>query len=324
MGRLAVFTEAGWKKGMGHFVRTSGICDYCEKMGHTVDMYLDSDGMVDTLVKKNYVRLSHWTNNKASLGLIDSDTVVLVDSYTVDLSFLHQCNEICRQLIVIDDNMRINYDNMTILNPNYFAESLDYPEQRNNVYYLGKDYTLLREPFYKPFERTIKQEVSDVLITMGGTDVLGLTDKVIQVIHKLKKNIRLHVVATNAFQNLDEIKKALKDEDKLYLEIDAESMYNLMLKVDFAVASAGGTSNELIRTQCPTAYFVVANNQTLNAKYLTENRLAFIISKNELDTIQQLFSYEIRYNIWEKLLKFTSEKRAITEIVQLLDDSSKS
>lgn len=317
--KLVVFTEAGWKKGMGHFVRMSGICESCIAEGYEVTMVIDSDDEINDLIKRDYTVFSNWTNNNEALKLLDEETVLIVDSYTVELSFLQKCNSICNSMVVIDDNIRLPYEKMMVLNPNYFAGSLEYPEDRENTYFIGKDYTLLRKEFYTPFNRTINEVPMDVLVTMGGTDILGMTVKTIKKIRAINKEIRLHVVVTNAYSDLDVIKDSLNSNDNLYIGLNAEEMYNLMISVDFAIASAGGTSNELIKTKCPMALVVVAENQLKNAVYINDIGAAVLVDAEDMNGLEQMFSYEKRLQIMSALEEFASNKRATELVLELLE-----
>lgn len=316
--KLVIFTEAGKKKGMGHFIRTSGICDYCIKNGVDASMYLESDGQIDNLLKRPYVTVLEWTNNQASFNKIEKEDIVLIDSYHVSLSFLIECKNFCRQLIVIDDNRRLDYSDMIILNPNYFAETLNYPQDRGNTYLLGKDYTLLRPPFYMPMERTVKQNVKNVLITLGGTDVRELTHRVVFKMKEYAPDVKLHIVATDAYSNLDRIKNVLTQKDSLYLNIDALKMRELMLLADFAIAASGGTSNELIKTQCPSALFVVADNQVLNSEFMKQYQLAQIVTEDEMRELERMFSYQYRADMVKKLSSMASKRSGTEAILKML------
>ena len=100
----------------------------------------------------------------------------------------------------------------------------------------------------------------------------------------------------------------LSDHDKLYINIAAEDMCGLMKTCDFAIASAGGTTNELIKMQCPAILVVVADNQLLNTRFLSENGFVESIYGEDMSVIREMFSYEKRAAMMDKLRTFRSDR----------------
>lgn len=317
--KLIIFTEAGTHIGLGHFTRMSGICESAKKKEIPVKMYLDTDPELQELLKRDFVEFFQWRAQEAALEKLAGKETVIVDSYKVSLPFLERVKERCGNLIVIDDNYRLPYRNMRILNPNYYAKTLGYPNDCENQYMLGKDYTLLRQEFYEDFSRNVKRTVGNILITIGGTDVQGLTGRLVSIIKKFAPQVSLQIVATDAFSDLDHIRAGLGVEDTLHMNVSASKMRDLMLSCDFAIAAAGGTSNELIKLQCPSALFVVADNQLRNASFMKERNLAKIMEAERMEEFSELFSYENRINMVRELSKFASDKsgtQAILDIVK--------
>ncbi|MCB6992355.1 hypothetical protein LI177_02495 [bacterium 210820-DFI.6.37] len=316
--KLVIFTEAGQQKGMGHYVRMSSVCEACSKIGYKVLMYIDADGKIDKLLLQKEARLYQWTNRTAALKLLSKDTVLIVDSYHVSLDFLKQCKQLVNTLLVVDDNYRLPYQNMNILNPNYFGDSLPYQNNMGNSYYIGKNYTLLRSEFYSAKRTKCCQTVKDVLITFGGTDVLKMTRKVTRYMKTKHRDIALHIVATSAYTDIEEIFSLLDTNDEFLIDVPAIKMCDLMGRVDFAIASAGGTSNELVKMQCPSALMVVADNQILSAEYLEAQGLVRLFDQENLDKIDDMFLFDVR-NLMKKHLEMQqSNMSAVDMIINLL------
>lgn len=294
--------------GFGHFYRMSGICDRAVREGRDVTMYLMADDTARSNLDKEYIEFAEWKTPEVYESILNRDVLLVIDSYHVDLQLLEEFRALAGDMIVIDDNIRLDYHDMKILNPNYFSVFMNYPADRNNTLYLGKDYTLLRDEFRLHGERAIKEEVTDILITMGGTDPLGRTAVIIKAIKEISETARLHVVCTRAYRDLDEIRSSLGSEDRLYLNIEAAEMCSLMETCDFAVASAGGTTNELIKMQLPSVLVVVADNQRLNTMYLTENGFTEAMYDDDAEVIRAMFSYDKRKQMADKLRSFRSDR----------------
>ena len=315
---IKILTEAGYNVGFGHYYRMSGVCDTISEAGGDIKMYICADEVARSNLTREWIEFADWLDPEMIDRIIGPEDTVVVDSYRVDLDELNAINERARDLIMIDDNIRLDYSNMIILNPNYFAMYLDYPGGKGNRYYLGKDYTLLREPFKKAGTKVIKEDVTDVLITMGGTDLKHRTQKAIGLIRETGRDVRLHIVVTNAYSDIEEIEAMIGKEDRLHSDIDAVEMCRLMMTRDFAVATAGGTSNELIKTQCPSVLYVVADNQFLNARYMAGGGYFELMEEGrEKDIIDSFFDYGKRKEMADKLQTLHSDKSAVDLINEI-------
>ena len=316
---VTVFTEAGYQIGFGHFYRMSGICDRLFNAGIQIRMVLKADQDARNNLNRPYVQVIPWQTSDAISQLIEPDDVVIIDSYQVGMDVLEAAQKLAKKLIVIDDNMRLPYEGMSVLNPNYYAVYMDYPRDKGNTYYLGKDYTLLREPFTRPFQRIVNSEVNNILITMGGTDPRGVTLKIIRYINTIRSNeTKLSVVATAAYKELDEIKRSLADRDTCFENLTAEEMCQLMKKADIAVATAGGTSNELIRMQCPSALIQVADNQKNNVNLMKRAGFVEVFDLDHMDIIGGLIPMKKRSEMIARMRTVSSDRTAADLILGLI------
>lgn len=315
--KLIILSEAGYTYGFGHFYRMSGICEKAISEGRDAVMYLVGDDIAKKNLDRPYVSFEDWHDPVRRDELIGKEDTIVIDSYHVEIPELEELKALAREMIVIDDNIRLDYHGMSILNPNYFAVYLDYPEGCGNTYYLGRDCTLLREAFDRTPDRNTREEVTDILITMGGTDLRHMTVKAIDTIRSVSEDVTIHVVATDAYSDIDEIRAKLSKNAKLYSNVDAEGMAGLMQLCDFAVSSAGGTSNELIKMQCPSALVVVADNQVLNTRYLKKAGAIEVIEDDAESIIKSMFSFEKRKKMAGILASFASDSSGKDRILDI-------
>lgn len=315
---IYILTEAGREKGMGHYTRMTAVCDGLIAEGFFAEMWLSADQYVVSMTQQEYVRHVNWIGDMSIIQSITANDIVIVDSYHVDLNDLEKINSRCRALVVIDDNIRLEYRNTIIINPNYFSEFISYPDGRGNEYHKGSECTLLRSEFNNIAKRGIRRNVNDVLITMGGTDIKSVTEEVVKYLKAIRPQATLHVVVTDSYENVDEIKGSFSDSDKLYRNADANTMSLLMKYVDFAVASAGGTTNELIRMLCPSVLIGVADNQLMNLKYLTENGIIKMFTLDNKNTINEMFDYKQRLEIYCNMKKIHSPKTGVDTITEIV------
>ena len=228
-----IFTEAGYSKGFGHFSRISGICDRLTDQRIDFSLFIDADDVARRLIDRDYVKFESWLDETRIRELIKKDDIVLIDSYYYNVEFLDIIIDSCSKVIVIDDNKRLDYHDAVIINPNYFGEFLQYPQNRNNEYYLGHEYTLLRSEFIPDDKKTVKKDVERVLITMGGSDVANATHRVMKYMHDISESTALDVVVTEAYENLSEVNEVKRKGDSIITGATAGQMAELMRKARF-------------------------------------------------------------------------------------------
>ncbi len=312
---LIILTEASIEKGFGHVTRMSGVYERIKSQGDQCSVIVDGDAAAKSRYPDyNYIE---WTNSEFAFEFFSQDDYVLVDSYHVSSEFLDAINHRCRRLLVIDDNVRLPYHHVTVINPNYFAPYLKYPDS-DNMYYLGKDYLLLRKEFCPPGARKLNREVKRVLITFGGTDVLSYTGRVIKALKRNYKDVCLDVVATSAFKNIEQIRGCLNDKDILHMNVSSSEMADLMWQADFAVTSSGGTSNELIKMQCPSAQIAVADNQQNNIRIMSDLGSIMKLEIEKLSAIERMFDYTYRNDMLKQLVSLQSNSSALDLISSIV------
>lgn len=318
--RVIVLTEAGKSIGLGHFVRTSAVCEGLCDMGIPTEMWLNCDDAVKTMTQKGYVRYCNWNSDDTILNSLTKEDVVIVDSYLVELNTIDKIKLNCHELIMIDDNIRLDYSGITIINPNIFGMFLRYPDNRGNSIFTGSCCTLLRKEFNNETDKTIHEDVSDILITMGGTDVKNVTTSVVEYIKSINTTAHLHIVVTSAYDAIEAIEAAISENDTIYKNASAEEMSCLMKLADFAVASAGGTTNELLKMLCPSVLIEVADNQRLNLKYLSENNYVKKFSTTDMTPIMEMFNYKQRLELYKMMKAHHSTKTGIDIIADIVKE----
>lgn len=292
----------------------SGICEKAIDEKKEAELYLVADDSARNNLYREYVKFTDWHRPETYRRLLDKESTLVVDSYHVSIKELEIFQELSRDMIVVDDNIRLDYHDMKILNPNYFAVCLEYPKDRGNTLYIGGDYTLLRSGFEYSGEREVSYDVKNILITMGGTDIRELTIDVIKAVKGCSNSAKLHVVCTKAYHNLGKIKNLLGPNDKLYTNIGADAMCRLMGNCDFAIATAGQTTNEVIKMQIPSVLIAVADNQMINTRYLSGERvIEAIFFENKIKeadymTIRNMFSKEKRLQLAEGMKLMQSDR----------------
>lgn len=314
---LKIFTEASYGRGFGHLSRMSCILEKARKINIDAVIFLDTEGEFNNIFQQDNIVVTDWLSTGFESRNAMRDDIIVVDSYHIDADRIKMLNRAAQKVVVIDDNIRLDYECTIVVNPNYYGEYLSYPSGKNNEYFVGKDYTLLREAFTSPEDRNARADVQEILISFGGTDVQNMTEKIISSVKHENPDTVLNVVVTSAFTHLPQIRSMLSTRDSLVVNADSNQMASLMRRVDFAITSAGGTSNELIKSQCPGLIIPVVENQYRNAKLLHEHQLAIANQIIDQKDIATLFKQSARASLITNMKSKESSSSAADFILSM-------
>jgi spore coat polysaccharide biosynthesis predicted glycosyltransferase SpsG len=257
--KVAFFTEAGLKRGMGHLIRCYTIAQKFKDNFCEVDLFLDSD--IDFSYKFNDLKSFTWDN----FQLQKKYDVIFIDSYEATLDIYQEASNNSKVAVFLDDKNRLNYPTGVIIN---FApdanEEFFQSKQKENTYLLGLDYI----PIRKEFIVSSKEKKENIFIILGGTDTEGLSCEIIELIQDI--NISKTLV-TNSAKTKEELEK-FENLKVLYQPKDNELVEN-MVTSSIAISTASMTLYELAYLQIPTITISVNQNQANGAKQLMQNNI---------------------------------------------------
>ena len=196
------------------------------------------------------------------------DTII-VDNYALGEKWENMLRPFTRKIMVIDDlaNRKHNCD---ILLDQNSSDKIRYKElvPSNCKTFLGIEYVLLREEFYKERQnlRIKDGTIKNIFVFFGGSDETGETLKTIEALSILDiKNIKVNVVVGKSNENKDKIKElCLQYGFIFHLQIDY--MARLMSEGDIAIGAGGSTTWERVFLGLSTIVIAIADNQTIGAE----------------------------------------------------------
>jgi UDP-2,4-diacetamido-2,4,6-trideoxy-beta-L-altropyranose hydrolase len=262
--------------GFGHVYRLLALADMlkndfhcvfaCNRPGETVrKRIVDTCELLELDIDYNYVvpdLISLQTQMPFDLaGIVSENDTVVLDGYQFKHKYqeaLHKCG--CKQ-VVIDDLIE-NYPFADIIINH--APGISAGEYRSTAKLcLGLDYALLRKNFFSPFPSGINNN-RNVYVSMGGSDRLGITKKIVTALLLQKDLNMVHVLCSNGFEQtqLQEL-KLLERQGKLLLHfnLDAGQIVDIMAECSTAFVSASTVLMEAYTRglKCFTGY--TAQNQ---------------------------------------------------------------
>ena len=109
--------------------------------------------------------------------------------------------------------------------------------------------------------RATAPPVRKILVSLGLTDVGGITGRVVDLMLPLIGDAALDVVLGSGAPSLPGLRALAAREPRLLLHIDSQDMPRLTLEADLAVGAGGSTSWERCVLALPTLLLVLADNQ---------------------------------------------------------------
>ena len=268
--KVKIFTEGGKDIGFGHISRCSSLYNEVVNRGILVDFIVYGDiEDVDFLNGINSMN-EKWLDKEYLLNNISSDDYVIVDSYKAAKETYEIISRISKKALFIDDIGRIAYPEGIIVNPSLDASHIDYSQSPNSTLLSGPEYVILRPQFCNIKRENISNEVKRVLITMGGTDIRGLTPLIIGNICRNMLDIEFDIVIGS--ENMDKIKSQFSEMSNItfHNNLGSTQMMELMMSSDLAITAAGQTIYELLATQTPFIPIQVIENQKFTVSTILE------------------------------------------------------
>lgn len=253
-GSVAFWTEGGSGIGMGHVARSLNIALSVIGRGLRAHFLVNDDAAVRGRLDDFGVdcRICGFGSTAA---LDPTDGVVVIDTKRDIREDVRGLKERGRKVVVIDNLSAAEIADKTII-PSVVAYGLP----PNDKILAGKDYVIIGEGFRRVREerrRPVHSRPLKVLVTMGGADPFGLTEKIVAAMAGME-GIEATVVLGPAKRMTAELEALMKNRPG-WMEFihGVKDMAALMGTVHIAFTAIGTTVYELAYMGVPTV--LIAN-----------------------------------------------------------------
>ena len=212
-----------------------------------------------------------------NIGISEVD-LFIIDHYAIGKSWENKIRTIANRLMVIDDLADREHDCDILLDQNLAPQYLTrysklVPE--NCLKYLGIEYCLLREEFFKlRSEIKVRKQLKRIIVFFGGVDNDRLTFKALNVLkNHLDRIEHIDVVVgvNNPFKH--EVQTVCSEYSKFCYGEQVDNIAELMALADLSVGACGATNGERIFLGLPSIIVAVAENQKAVAENLAQLEL---------------------------------------------------
>ncbi len=272
---ILIRADANERIGAGHIMRCLSIGAAFARYGMEF-LFITADHKGDALLDQNGVNHicleTDWADMETELPLMKkiikekNPSLLLVDSYRVTEKYFNELVPFIKTAYM-DDLNQIRWNVETLINYNIYSVVFDYSYYEGTRLLLGPKYAPLREEF-RSLPRHDVGEIKHVMVSAGGADPEGITEKIIREVCPDWPEVKFHFIVGALNPRINEI-KALKKEN-IILHINEKNMSVLMRKCDIAISAAGTTLYELCAAGIPSIIFTLADNQLTAAKQFSE------------------------------------------------------
>ena len=288
--------------GIGHVMRCLTIADALKEIGEDVIFFTADHSCEEMITERGFacrVLETPFDDMESEPELLQTVMEkakvdrLLIDSYYVTEEYLNRLRE-CVATIYLDDVDSFPYLVDLLVNYNVFAKALDYPygveytENAKRSSVVKEDITqVLAGPKYAPVRKEfaecragINDNVSEILITLGGSDAHNLSYKISKALLKAT-DACLNVVCGPFNLHKQALYELSANEPRMTVYENVKDMWNLMGKCDLAVSAAGSTMCELAVEGVPTVTFSFVENQRRIAETFGEKEAAVSVGHYE-------------------------------------------
>ena len=235
--------------------------------------------------------------------------VILVDSYQVNEAYYRELGKLA--YVACLEDMGQPYPVDLLINYNIYGERLAFKyeadsENKPQKTLLGASYMPLRQEFLSEIDYSIKEKVTDVMITTGGSDPFFaakafmdafLADKTLQ-----EQRIRYHIISGPFNSHAAELKEMYGKHTNITIYENVKSMKEIMCKSDVVLTATGSTIYEVSALGVPMLVFYFAENQRQGAEEI--ERKTHVINcgdfSTEVDVVVGKAVKTLHSCIWDK------------------------
>lgn len=283
---IGIRADANKKIASGHLMRCMAIGEKLRQSGEEPLFLIADEFPVPMLEQRAFsycVLHSDWQDKSGEIPMLKEVIrergidVLLVDSYEVSEEYFKALLGVVR-LVYLDDLCRDPWPVDALVNyavADAAKKYQDFSWEHPPKFYTGLSYTPLRAEF-EACAGTVKEEVSEALLTTGGSDPCEMTRLFLEIAFKNGGgNVRWHVAAGPFFS--EPLKAALRQmqaqyPEQLRVHENERNMAALAGKCQLAVCAGGTTLLELCACGLPCICFTLSENQKALVHFLKEKQ----------------------------------------------------
>lgn len=277
---IAFHTEGNKEIGTGHVYECLSLARELKKEGFDVIFIVKANRELINIINDEIEEVEEIEYNQDY-----EKTLYLLRKYKVDdlvlnlrkirKDYVDNLRTKGIKTIVIDELGNPNIKSDILINGSVVEEWHNYTDSKNMKKYIGPKYKILRNSFrkYNKKDKEINDEISKILVIMGGTDKSGTALRILDALSKTSKNITKKIILGSNFpfdEKIKKLKKSLKESNFEFMK-NITNVAELMFKSDLVFSHASNTMYELASVGTPGIVFYEEIHEKKQAEYFEEN-----------------------------------------------------
>lgn len=284
MPKIYFRADASAQIGYGHFIRTLAIADML-KDDFDCKFYTSSptEYQIRELEKIcDYCTLCFDNALSDFLNILQGGEIVVLDNYFYTDDYFNSIMQKGCKLVVVGPMPSRHY-NVDMLLYGIPLDTFKFTIDKRTKLYYGFEYAFLRKEF-----REIKcdqvQRNCDIVVCLGGSDPLKLTNKILTRLLNICYNGNIHVIAGDSVFIDDIIKSHISHHKNL----TAKQIVELFDSCRLAILSASTITTEALSRGIPVIAGYYVDNQINFYNTLNSRHYIYGLGDIRLNTLEQL------------------------------------
>ena len=268
--------------GYGHVMRCLAMADAFVSYGEECIFVLADDKMQGRIKERGYETFilgSSYQDMEAECGTFCAFlstryvNLLIVDSYQVTDRYFQSLSGFAGRIAYVDDLVDHPFDVDILINYNVYAQESDYQKlyaaagQPVPRLLVGTKYAPLRSEYEDVKRPEIAEKVTNICISTGGTDPIGLAKYLMSYLLQNKDKTlvetgyQFHFLIGNGNPDKEALLSMAKEESAIHTYCDLPEVKSLFSKCDLILSAAGSTLYEICALGIPCITYALADNQ---------------------------------------------------------------
>ncbi|MBF9253779.1 UDP-2,4-diacetamido-2,4,6-trideoxy-beta-L-altropyranose hydrolase [Pontibacter sp. 172403-2] len=284
--RIIFRADGNSKIGLGHVVRSLALASMLREEFECVFAIQSPDKNLQEQIKQvchGLILLPFCTPEAERFrheldAYLSEKEIVVLDGYHFETAYQESIKAKGCPFFCIDDIHRYTFIADAVLNQAGGVAPEKYKTAPYTKLLLGPAYALLRPPFLQASKsgRSMPASPLKLLLNMGGADPENYTLQVATELAGVESINHIEIVTGGAYKHQQALERWLtyKPKYKLYQNLDATQMCQLMQECAIAVTSASGVAYEYAAVGGALFVLKTADNQQALFEFLTDSGIA--------------------------------------------------
>lgn len=266
---IAIRCDGSKKIGIGHIYRQMNLAESLEASGFKVTFFIKPYEVTIKKLNQNgfdYRVIFNDGELLRSLSENEYDTVVF-DIRDTKKGYIKKIREKGIKIISFDDLGDGGSCSDLLIDANRDYEQASYKKLFSPKTCFGPQYIILKKQFYNIWKREkhISTRIKSILITMGGSDPLDISRKLLKTFKTRAIGLSIRIVLGPAYTNKKKIIHNTKEFPNIEIITDTEKMEELIYQSDLIFCSGGITLYEALASGTPAVVISQNEHQAITA-----------------------------------------------------------